>query len=96
MDFIAFYLKKLLLSGVVMGIRNKDGLFIGIPKMNLDPCGNLFYIDNKKRRKKVSSLVFEQHGDFQDKYWFDSLYFIDKNANIISFKSYLEKEIKSK
>ena len=28
-----------------MGIRNNDGLFIGVPSINIDPSGKLFYLD---------------------------------------------------
>jgi hypothetical protein len=95
MDSIALYLQKLLKAKVIMGIRNKYGLFIAIPNMQIDSSGNLFYLDNKRRRN-VSSLVFSIHGLTNDStnYWFEYLYFIDKNTNIISFKNYMENEIK--
>lgn len=94
MDIISFYLQKLLKAKVVMGIRNNYGLFIAIPNMFIDNCGNLFYLDNKKRRTKVSSLILSIHGFTNN--WFESLYFIDKNTNIISFKNYMENENKNK
>jgi hypothetical protein len=95
MDFIAFYLKKLFSeNNVLMGIRNNDGLFIALPSLFLDPSGNLFYLDVKNRRKSISSLVYNTlKPTIKKKFWFEFLYFIDKNTNIISFKNYIEKEI---
>jgi len=93
MDIISFHIKNLLNSGVLMGIKNKDGLFIAIPKMYLDSSGNLFYLDIKKRRTSISSLIFNLKGVNLNN-WFDSLYYLDKNSNIVSFKNYMINEIK--
>lgn len=89
MDIIAFHMKNLLKSGVLMGIRNKDGLFIAIPKMNIDTSGTLYYLDSKKRRMRVSYLVFMLHGSTYLNNWMDSLFYIDKNSHIVSFKNYM-------
>jgi hypothetical protein len=87
MDFIAFYLKKLFgENNVLMGIRNKDGLFIALPSLFLDPSGNLYYLDVKNRRKSISSLIYNiLKPNIKKKYWFESLYFIDKNTDYNGF-----------
>lgn len=79
---------ELLKKGTMMGIRNNDGLFIGIPSINIDPSGKLFYLDEKKRRTSVSSLIIKVKG-LQTARWLDHLYFIDRNTDIVSFKKFI-------
>jgi hypothetical protein len=79
---------KLLKNNTVFGIKNKDGLFIGVPSIDIDPSGNLYYLDSKKRRTSVRSLIMSFKG-LQSARWLDHLYFIDRNTNIVSFKKYL-------
>jgi len=79
---------KLLKSGTIMGIRNNEGLFIGVPSIDIDPSGKLFYLDDKRRRTSVSSLIIRIRG-LQTARWLDHLYFIDRNAKIVSFKKFI-------
>lgn len=78
----------LLRTSSLLGIRNKDGMFIGIPTLNIDPSGNLYYIDMKNRRNSVRSLIMSLKG-LQSARWLDHLCFLDRNTNIVSFKKYL-------
>lgn len=87
-DPVVFGAFKLLKNGTSMGIRNNDGLFMVIPSMDIDPSGKLFYLDEKKRRTSVSSLIIKIRG-LQTARWLDHLYFIDRNANIVSFKKFI-------
>ena len=79
---------KLLKMNSVFGIRNKEGLFIGVPSIDIDPSGNLFYLDKNKRRTSVRSLIMNSKG-LQSARWLDHLHFIDRNANIVSFKKHI-------
>jgi hypothetical protein len=85
---IVVELLNILRTSSLLGIRNKDGMFIGIPSINIDPSGNLFYIDSKNRRNSVRSLIMSLKG-LQSARWLDHLYFLDRNTNIVSFKKYL-------
>ena len=79
---------KLLKEKLLFGFRNKDGLFVVIPSIDIDPSGKLFYLDDKKRRTSVSSLIMNMK-ELQSARWLDHLHFIDKNANIVSFKKHV-------
>lgn len=85
---IVVELLNILRTSSLLGIKNKDGMFIGIPSINIDPSGNLFYIDAKNRRTSIRSLIMSLKG-LQSARWLDHLYFLDRNTNIISFKKYL-------
>jgi len=79
---------NILRTSSLLGVRNKDGMFIGLPTINMDPSGNLYYIDGKNRRTSVRSLIMSLKG-LQSARWLDHLYFLDRNTNIVSFKKYL-------
>ena len=87
-DPVVIELLNILRSSSLLGIKNKDGMFIGIPSINIDPSGNLFYIDLKNRRTSIRSLIMTLKG-LQSARWLDHLYFLDRNTNIVSFKKYL-------
>ena len=87
-DPVVVELLNILRTSSLLGIKNKDGMFIGIPSINIDPSGNLFYIDYKNRRTSVRSLILTLKG-LQSARWLDHLCFLDRNTNIVSFKKYL-------
>lgn len=87
-DPIVVGLNNLLHSSSLLGIRNKDGMFIGLPTINIDPSGNLYYIDGNNRRTSVSNLIKSVKG-LTTARWLDHLCFLDSNTNIVSFKKYL-------
>lgn len=87
-DPVVVELINLLRSSSLLGIRNKDGMFIGLPTINIDPSGNLYYIDGNNRRTSVSNLIKSVKG-LSTARWLDHLCFLDRNTNIVSFKKYL-------
>lgn len=89
-DLFVSSIHHLLLNSSLFGIKNKEGMFIVIPSINVDNSGYLYYLDTKNRRTSVRSLIISING-LSNSPWLDHLYFIDKNANINSFTKYIDK-----